>query len=182
MAVVFLYLVPLLLAVAFVPRVQHAQGMSHDDSTLNARNIQNDKTLRHATRSGETADDTISEDQKYTSNYDTIIKESEADGESLPTTSPSESAVEAEETERIKRRILERLGLPAAPKLGGPLPPLPMDFYMNEKDRLGDDKSQNEDDRVAEVNRPRVREIFISGQDSKFYYILNLHFYPKQNN
>lgn len=69
--------------------------------------------------------------------------------------------------EMIKQHLLQKLGLSVAPKVDGPLPPLPFDFYA------GEDFSVNDEDIKVDEEKARsnvkTRQIFIFGEDSEYY-------------
>ena len=66
--------------------------------------------------------------------------------------------------EVVKQHLLQKLGLSSAPKVDGPLPPLPFDFYVGEDFSMNDEEDREEEERRQAV---RTREIFVYGKDSK---------------
>ncbi|XP_045158201.2 growth/differentiation factor 8-like [Mercenaria mercenaria] len=64
--------------------------------------------------------------------------------------------------EMVKQHLLQKLGLPSAPKVDGPLPPLPFDFYVGEDFSLNDQEEIEEEEKRRNV---KTRELFIFGED-----------------
>ena len=76
----------------------------------------------------------------------------------------------------FKQTLLQKLGMQSAPKVDGPLPPLPFDFYLGEDFSVNDEASEEEEDRRA----VKTREMFIFGSDGRSQvlqcYILHQRF------
>ena len=76
-----------------------------------------------------------------------------------------------EEQERLhveifKQTILSKLGMKTAPKVEGPLPPLPFDFYLGEDFTVSDEPEDEDNDKSS----VKTREMFIFGTDGKWLY------------
>lgn len=74
--------------------------------------------------------------------------------------------------ERIKKTLLARLGLDSPPKVVGEIPPLPFDFYRNEEFAMSDEEYRKQEREEEERLKPKIREIFIKGTDSKTFLIV----------
>lgn len=67
--------------------------------------------------------------------------------------------------ELLKQQLLGKLGLSSVPKVKGPLPPLPFDFYLGDDFTVSDERDAEDE----EESRPVTRQIFVYGEDSKLY-------------
>ncbi|XP_052776918.1 growth/differentiation factor 8-like isoform X2 [Mya arenaria] len=122
-----------------------------------AENNDNKKSDGSAARSNALQE---TDDNERDSSGSSNIRESAAENSGFAC--PHCSDTIKEKTERIKHHILDRLGMDTAPKVGGPLPPLPFDFYTEENYAMSDEDYQEPNENN---NRPKVREIFITGTD-----------------
>ena len=115
------------------------------------------------------------------SNSDTTTIQSEinstvsivADGQPTQTTSnscPNCGTKEQEKNFRVamfKQTLLNKLGMSSAPKVDGPLPPLPFDFYLGEDFSVSDEPDDEEEEKRA----VKTREVFIFGSDGELQFI-----------
>lgn len=73
--------------------------------------------------------------------------------------------------ELLKQHLLGKLGLSSVPKVKGPLPPLPFDFYLGDDFTVSDERDAEDE----EESRPVTRQIFVYGEDSKLYLVHVTH-------
>ena len=109
----------------------------------------------------------------------TQLDTEEAQPEVSQTNCPKCGRIEQERNLHIamfKQTLLQKLGMQSAPKVDGPLPPLPFDFYLGEDFSVSDEASEEEEDRRA----VKTREMFIFGSDGRSQvlqcYILHQRF------
>ena len=131
--------------------------IDHIDDSVTDPQVSNKERQDNATYDGIANYSSESNGTEITTQYGYVTAPS-------PTACPKCGSREKQErlhVEMFKQTILSKLGMKTAPKVEGPLPPLPFDFYLGE-DFTVSDEPEDEDDERSSV---KTREMFIFGTD-----------------
>ena len=146
--------------------IQH----SEPEDDIETESVEEGTTDPQVSNEEEHGNVTYDEYANYTSerNETNTSTQNELITASSPTACPKCGSREEQKrlhVEMFKQTLLSKLGMETAPKVEGPLPPLPFDFYLGEDFTVSDEPDDDDERRTV-----KTREIFIFGTDGEWLY------------